>query len=105
MQTGLDKVPLPRSRWRIACICCSTSLEALDQVFNAHGQALRAVNAALSQAAVTRPDGTVAVPVPPPSPPSIAQELAQQRRAQRLARYQQIWALHRQGWPGHVIAT
>jgi transposase len=79
--------------------------EALDQVFNAHGQALRAVNAALSQAAVTRPDGTVAVPVPSPSPPSIAQELAQQRRAQRLALYQQIWALHRQGWPGHVIAT
>ena len=79
--------------------------EALDQVFNMHGRALNAVNVVLNQAAVTRPDGTVAVSMPPPSPPSIAQELAHQRRAQRLALYQQIWALHRQGWPGQAIAT
>ena len=79
--------------------------EALDQVFNTHNHALQAVNEALSQAPVTQPDGTVAVLVPPPSPPRIAEELAHQRRAQRLALYQQIWALHRQGWPGHAIAT
>jgi transposase len=79
--------------------------EALDQVFNTHHHALQAVNEALRQAPVTQSDGTVAVPVPPPSPPNIAQELAHQRRAQRLALYQQIWALHRQGWPGHTIAT
>jgi transposase len=79
--------------------------EALDQVFNAHSHALEAVNAALRQAPVPQPDGTVAVPVPPPSPPRIAQDLAHQRRARRLALYQQIWALHRQGWPGQAIAT
>jgi Transposase len=40
--------------------------EALDQVLNAHGHILAAVNAALHQAPVPQPDGTVAVPVPPP---------------------------------------
>jgi len=43
--------------------------EALDQVFHAHGNAREAVNATLRQAPVTQPDGTVAVPVPPPAPP------------------------------------
>jgi transposase len=79
-------------------------VEALDQVLNAHVQALKAVNESLGQAAVTRPDGTVAVPVPPPAPPHTVQELAHQRRAQRLALHQQIWAWHRQGWLGHAIA-
>lgn len=79
--------------------------DALDQVLNAHGHILEAVNEALRQAPVAQPDGTVAVPVPPPSPPRIAQELAHQRRAQRWALYQQIWAWHRQGWPGQAIAT
>jgi hypothetical protein len=74
-------------------------------VFNPHHHALQAVNEALHQAPVTPPDGTVAVLVPPPPPPNRAQELAHQRRAQRLALYQQIWALHRQRWPGHAIAT
>jgi transposase len=74
-------------------------------VFNTQNHALQAVNEALSQAPVTQPDGTVAVLVPPPSPPRLAEELAHQRRAQRLALYQQIGALHRQGWPGHALAT
>jgi transposase len=78
--------------------------EALDQVFNAHGHILEAVNEALHQAPVARPDGTVAVPVPPPPPPRSARELAHQRQAQRLALHQQIWGLHHQGWPGGAIA-
>jgi len=78
--------------------------KALDQVFNAHSHALEAVNEALRQAPVTQPDGTVAVPVPPPSPPRQAQELAHQRQARRLALHQQIWAFHQQGWPGWAIA-
>jgi transposase len=40
--------------------------EALDHVFNAQGHTLKAVNEALHQAPVARPDGKVAVPVPPP---------------------------------------
>ena len=78
--------------------------EALDQVFHAHGKALEAVNETLRQAPVTRPDGTLVVPVPPPAPPRKAQELANQRQARRLALHQQIWAYHRQGWPGWAIA-
>jgi transposase len=78
--------------------------EALDQVLNAHGHILAAVNAALHQAPVPQPDGTVAVPVPPPPPPHTARELAHHRQAQRLALHQQIWGLPQQGWPGWAIA-
>jgi transposase len=78
--------------------------EALDQVFHAHGNALEAVHETRRQAPVTQPDGTVAVPVPPPTPPRKAQELAHQRQARRLALQQQSWAFHQQGWPGWAIA-
>lgn len=78
--------------------------EALDQVFNPHRKALEAVHEALRQVPVTRPSGTVAVPVPPPSPPRMAQELAHQRQTRRLALHQQIWAFHQQGWPGRAMA-
>jgi hypothetical protein len=71
--------------------------EALDQGFNAHGHILEAVNEALHQAPVAQPDGTMAVPVPPPSAPRTAQELAHQHQARRRALHQQIWALHQQG--------
>jgi len=78
--------------------------EALDQVCNAHGNTLEAVNEALRQAPVAQPDGTVAVSVPPPPLPRTAQELAYQRQARRLALHHQIWAFHQQGWPGWAIA-
>jgi transposase len=78
--------------------------EALDQVLNAHGHILETVNAALRQAPVAQPDGTGAVPVPPPSSPRTAQELAHQRQAQRRALHQQIRALYQQGWPAWAIA-
>lgn len=78
--------------------------EALDQVCNAHGNTLEAVNEALRQAPVARPDGTVAMPVPPPPLPRPAQELADQRQARRLALHHQIRAFHQQGWPGWAMA-
>jgi transposase len=79
--------------------------DALDQGFNPQHHALQAVHQALRQGPVTPSDGTVAVPVPPPSPPNSAQELAYHRRDQRLALSPQIGALPRQGWPGHASAT
>jgi transposase len=78
--------------------------EALDQVFSAHGNALKAVRDTLSRAAVVQPDGRTAVPVPPPMPSPQAQTRAVQRRARRLANYQQAWALPRQGWSNRAIA-
>jgi transposase len=78
--------------------------EALDQVFTTHGQVLNAVNDALHQHPVPLSDGTVAVPVPPPSTPTPAQQRAAQRQAHRQSAYEQVWALHRQGWTVAAIA-
>jgi transposase len=78
--------------------------EALDQVFSAHGGALRAVGEALSRTPVVQPDGRLAVPVPPPRPSPQAQTRAVQRRAWRLATDNHVWRLHRQGWSNRAIA-
>ena len=78
--------------------------EVLDQVFNAHIQELNALNDARHQTPVPQPDGTLAAPVPPPLNPKDAVVQAQQRRARRLATYEQVWALHRQGSTGYAIA-
>lgn len=78
--------------------------ETLDQVFNAHVKTLGALNKARSQKPVPQADGTLAAPGPPPANPPPAVVKAQQRRARRLALYQQVWDLHRQGSSGSSIA-
>jgi transposase len=78
--------------------------EVLDQVFSAHGPALKAVSPALSRTPVVQPDGQTTVPVPPSTPTPQAQTQAAQRRSQRLATYEQVWSLHRQGWSNRAIA-
>jgi transposase len=78
--------------------------EALDQVFTSHGQALAAVNAALRQQPVPVSEGAVAVPMPSTDPPTPAQQRAAQRQARRQSAYEQVWALHRQGWTVAAIA-
>ncbi len=79
-------------------------VEALDQVFSAHGKALKTVSAALSRPPVIQPDGRTAVPVPPSAPTLQAQTRAAQRRSRRLATYEHVWRLHRQGWSNRAIA-
>ncbi len=79
--------------------------EALTQVFTTHGTALDAVNATAHQRPVPLPDGTSAVPVPPPPTPPAEQARAAQRAARRQARYDTVWALHRQGWSTAAIAA
>jgi transposase len=78
--------------------------EVLDQVFNAHIQELNALNDARDQTPIPQPDGALTAPVPPPrhAPDAVVQ--AQQRRARRLAIYEQVRALHRQGYTGSAIA-
>jgi transposase len=79
--------------------------EALEEVFTTQHQTFDAVNAARRQQPVPLPDGTLAVPVPPPATPPRAAQQAAQRAAARQARYEQVWALHRQGYPIVAIAT
>ena len=72
--------------------------EILEEVFSAHHQDLETLNDLQSRELIKREDGSQAVPVPPsPQSPS-AKAKAEQRRARRLARYEQVWDLHRQGW-------
>ena len=79
--------------------------EALTHVFTTHGRALDAVNATEHQQPVLLPDGTSAVPVPPPPTPPAEAARAAQRAARRQARYDAVWALHRQGWSTTAIAA
>jgi transposase len=78
--------------------------DALEQVLSRHGTALKAVNDAMRPAPASQPDGAVVVPVPLPPTPTIAQAKATRRRARRLATYEQVWTLRRQGHSGEVIA-
>src|SRR5262245_13163161 len=78
--------------------------EALDQIFSTHGKALKAVSEAMSRTPVVQPDGQTAVPVPPSTPTPQAQTRAAERRSRRRATYEQVWALHRQGWSNRAIA-
>jgi transposase len=78
--------------------------EALDQVFSAHGPALKVVSGTLSRTPVVQPDGRTTVPVPPCSPTAQERTRAAQRRSRRLANYAKVWVLHRQGWSNRAIA-
>nr|MBA3922463.1 transposase [Nostocaceae cyanobacterium] len=78
--------------------------ETLNQVFNTHNKALKAVDEAFSLSSVTQTDGTVIVRVPRPSREEQALRLAEQSRARKLAVYQQVWDLHRSGYKAKAIA-
>lgn len=78
--------------------------EALEQVLSAHSQDLSIIDERRRQEPGTCEDGSVAGPVvPPPRQPS-AEKLAEQRRARRVAIFDQVWTLRQQGWSGRAIA-
>ncbi|HEY5868166.1 MAG TPA: ISL3 family transposase, partial [Candidatus Tectomicrobia bacterium] len=79
--------------------------DVLTQVFTTHGRVLDAINTMERQQPVSLSDGTSAVPVPPPPTPPAEQARAAQRAARRQARYDEAWALHRQGWSTAAIAA
>ncbi len=79
--------------------------EALEEAFTTQHQAFDAVQTAWRQQPVPLPDGTTAVPVPPPPTPSRAAQQAAQRAARRQALYDAIWTLHHQGQPVAAIAA
>lgn len=78
--------------------------ETLERVFHVHSKDFKEVDEAYSQIEVIQRDGTVIAPVPPPPTTTKQEHLAEQRRTRRLAIYQQVWELHRQGWSGQAIA-
>ena len=78
--------------------------EALEQVFSSHSTALKAVNDAMRQVPVSQQDGIPVAPVPWPLVPYLVQAKAARRRARRVALYEQIWTLRRQGASGQAIA-
>jgi transposase len=78
--------------------------EALEQVFTAHGKELAAIDEKRRQEPVPCDDGSMAAPVPLPPRQATAEELAEQRRARRLATFEHVWALRQHGWSGTSIA-
>ena len=78
--------------------------ETLNSAFGAHSQTLKAIAAGSNLSSVTSSDSTAVVPVLPPAPSTKEQRRAEQRRARRLASYQQVWTLHHQGWSAPAIA-
>src|SRR5207244_619764 len=77
----------------------------LEPVFLAHEHVLEAVQPLLRPQPGLPPEGTVAVPLPPPvETPTPAQQRAGHRQARRQALHTQVWALHHQGWTAPAIA-
>jgi transposase len=76
--------------------------ETLETVFTGHAAGLRAVERGERRAEPSTPAGVVR-PVRP-QPGATARAKAAERRERRLAQHRQVWALHREGWPGHAIA-
>jgi transposase len=76
--------------------------EALEATFTAHAASLRAVERAERRPGPVSQDAAVRPSRPRQDAPARAK--AVERRQRRLARYRQVWRLHREGWPGHAIA-
>jgi Transposase len=74
--------------------------ETLETVFTANTKDLRAVEQAARRAGLPAPK--VAVQPVPSQPGTTVRAKATERRARRLARHRQVWALHRKGWPGRA---
>ena len=78
---------------------------ALEEVFSAHHQDLASLHEATRPEPVNLDDDAVAVCVAPPvASPKARQQMAH-NRARRLATYEQVWALHCQGWSQRAIAA
>jgi transposase len=77
----------------------------LEEVFSAHHRDLAALHAATRPAPVRLDADAVAVPIEPPRTSPKARQRIAHNRARRLATYEHVWALHRQGWSQRAIAA
>jgi transposase len=78
---------------------------ALHEVCNAHSQDRVALHEATRPELVHRDDDAVAVPIEPPVAGATTQQQIAHKRARRLATYEHVWALPRQGWSQRAIAA
>jgi transposase len=77
----------------------------LEEVFSAHHRDLVTLHEATRPKPVPLDEDVLAVPMDPPVGSPKARQLSTQSRARRLAFYEQVWALHRQGWSQRAIAA
>jgi transposase len=77
----------------------------LEAVFSAHHQDLTALHEATHPKPIPLDAEAVAVLVAPPGASPKARQQSAQSRARRLAIYEQVWALHYQGWSQRAIAA
>jgi transposase len=78
--------------------------ETLEQVFSTHSVDLKSVERAIYLESCLSEDGTIIVPVPPPSSTVQEKQKAEQRRGRQLYKHQQVWQLRHQGLSGKAIA-
>lgn len=78
--------------------------QMLELVLNQHRKLLKNVESTINTSPIKNRDKVVAQPVPPPPPQKNAVALAGLRRDERKHKYDQVWALHEQGYSGKAIA-
>jgi transposase len=79
---------------------------ALQEVFSVHHREIENLNHVQQNTSQTRDVDVAAVPMAPPVvATSRAQQQIEQNRARRVAEYEQVCDLHRQGWTMKAIAT
>lgn len=78
--------------------------QVLEKVFAAHPHDLKAVEAALRPSGSQLLDDEQEVVTLPPLRSALPQQVAQQRRQQRIKTFQKVWNLHRQGLSAPTIA-
>ena len=82
-----------------------TLAATLEEVFSAHHRDLAALHEATRPEPVHLDADAVAVPMEPPVTSLKARQQIAHNRARRLATYEHVWALHRQGWSQRAIAA
>ncbi|HEY9771503.1 MAG TPA: transposase [Coleofasciculaceae cyanobacterium] len=78
--------------------------QMLEVVLNQHRTLLKNVEDETNNCPIIESEKVVAQPIQPPPNPVEALKLAEVRREQRKEKYDQLWALHKQGFTGRAIA-
>ncbi|MEO0968458.1 MAG: ISL3 family transposase [Cyanobacteria bacterium J06639_18] len=79
--------------------------EVLEKFFRGYGKELKAVEATYRFQLVNDSSGAQeVVPVSPPRSTAQVQKQTEERRKKRLATYNKVWELHKQGWSTSTIA-